>query len=111
MALAVLVAIVLTTLVPASLRHGPGWLAPLVEGVLLVVVVIGDPGRINRRSNAMRLLSIALVAALLLTSLSFTAQLVSDLITGGPVTNSASELLRAGGCVWAANNIAFGLLF
>ena len=111
MALAVLVAIVLTTLVPASLRHGPGWLAPVVEGVLLVALVVGDPGRIDRRSRALRLLSIALVAVLLLTSLSFTAQLVSDLITGGPVTNSAGVLLRAGACVWVANNIAFGLLF
>ena len=111
MALAVIVAIIVTVLVPDSLRHGPLWLAPAVEALLLGALVIGDPGRIDRRSKVLRGLSIGLVAVLLLTSLSFTAQLISDLITGGPATNSAGELLRAGVAVWVGNNIAFALLY
>ena len=36
--------------------------------------------------------------------------LVYDLVHGGGVTNSASELLEASVVVWVSNNIAFALL-
>ena len=93
------------------MRLGPPWLLPLVEGVLLVAVIAGDPGKINRRSRWLRALSIVLVSVLVLGALWATVQLVDDLIHGGAVTNSASELLQAGTVVWASNNIAFALLY
>ena len=40
-----------------------------------------------------------------------TAQLIDDLVHGGPETNSASELLKAGSIVWLSNCIAFTLLY
>jgi uncharacterized membrane protein len=40
-----------------------------------------------------------------------TAQLISDLINGGPETNSGADLLQAGAVVWVSNNIAFALLY
>ena len=110
-ALAVVVAIVLTALLPKSVRLGPGWLIPLGESVLLVALIVGDPGRIDRRSRVLRVLSIALVAALLATALSFTARLIAELITGGSTTDSAGTLLLAGNAVWVSNNIAFALLY
>ncbi len=108
---AVLAAMVLTILLPGAERVGPQWLLPLVEGVLLVAVITGDPGKINRRSRGLRALSIGLVSVLVFGALWATAQLVDDLIHGGGVTNSASELLEAGSIVWASNNIAFALLY
>ncbi len=108
---AVLEAMVLTILLPGAERLGPQWLLPLVEGVLLVAVITGDPGKINRRSRGLRALSIGLVSVLVFGALWATAQLVDDLIHGGGVTNSASELLEAGSIVWASNNIAFALLY
>ncbi len=102
---------VLTILLPGAERLGPQWLLPLVEGVLLVAVITGDPGKINRRSRGLRALSIGLVSVLVFGALWATAQLVDDLIHGGGVTNSASELLEAGSIVWASNNIAFALLY
>ena len=111
MAVAVALGIVLTVLLPSSLKLGPSWLIPLVEALLLGAVVVTDPGRIDRRSQLLRWLSIVLVAILLLTALSFTVQLVSELINGGPATNSANELLRAGSLVWISNNLAFALLY
>lgn len=111
MAGAVIAVIVLTFLLPADVRLGPSWLVPCVEGVLLGAVVMGDPGRIDRRSRVLRGLSIALVAVLAFTTLWVTAQLVDDLINGGPETNSARELLRAGAVVWVSNNIAFALFY
>jgi hypothetical protein len=40
---AVLAAMVLTILLPGTLRLGPQWVLPLVEGLLLVAVSGGDP--------------------------------------------------------------------
>ena len=111
MAGAVLAAMVLTILLPGTLRLGPQWVLPLIEGLLLVAVIAGDPGKINRRSRELRVLSIGLVAVLVLGALWATGQLIDDLIHGGPETNSASELLEAGTIVWVSNNIAFALLY
>ena len=111
MAGAVLAAMVLTILLPATLRVGPQWVLPLIEGLLLVAVVAGDPARITRRSRELRALSIGLVSVLVLGALAATLQLIDDLIHGGAVTNSASELLEAGTVVWVSNNIAFALLY
>jgi uncharacterized membrane protein len=111
MAGAVVAAIVLTALLPDDLRLGPRWLLPAVEGVLLVLVVLGDPGRIDRRTRTLRIMSIALVAVLVTGALAATVQLVDQLIEGGSVTNSPNALLAAGATVWSANAIAFALLY
>ena len=111
MVAAVVAAIVLTILLPDELRPGPSWLLPLIEGVLLVALVLGDPGAISVRSRALRALSIALVAVLVLDSLWSTVQLIDALINGGQATDSAGELLAAGTNVWVSNNIAFALLY
>jgi len=111
MAGAIVAAMALTVLLPDSVRLGPAWLLPLIEGVLLIAIIIGDPGRIDRRSRLLRAVSIALVAVLVLGTLWATGQLINDLIHGGPETNSASDLLKTGSVVWVSNNIAFALLF
>jgi hypothetical protein len=110
MASAVFAAIVLTILLPAAVRVGPKWLLPFIEGVLLVIVIVGDPVRISRRSRELRTVSIVLVSVLVLGTLWSTGQLIDDLIHGGPETNSADELLAAGTVVWLSNIIAFALL-
>jgi hypothetical protein len=111
MAGAVLASMALTFLLPAKVRPGPNWLLPLIEGVLLLAVVIGDPGEITRRSRWLRGLSIGLVSVLVFASLWATALLISHLIEGGSETNSAGALLEAGSVVWVSNNIAFSLLY
>jgi hypothetical protein len=111
MAGAVLAAMALTAALPDAERVGPEWMLPLIEGLLLVALVVGDPGRIDRRSRTLRALSIVLVSVLVFGALWSTAQLIEALIHGGAVTNSASELLEAGVVVWTLNIIAFALLF
>jgi len=111
MAGAVLAAMALTAALPDAERVGPRWMLPLIEGLLLVAVVVGDPGRIDRRSRTLRALSIGLVSVLVFGALWSTVQLIDDLIHGGAVTNSASELLEAGFVVWTQNIIAFALLY
>jgi hypothetical protein len=108
---AVIAAMVLTGLLPKELNKAPAWLILLVEGVLLLALIFADPGRIDKRSSALRLLSIALVTVLVVNSLVTTGYLIDALIHGGKETNSASALLSAGAIVWVLNNIAFALLY
>ena len=91
MASVVLAAMVLTYLLPVDLRLAPRWVLPLIEGLLLVAVVVGDPGQITRRSALLRGLSIGLVAVLVFDALLTTGLLIDDLLRGGPETNSESR--------------------
>ena len=111
MAGAVVAALVLVVLLPDGERIGPSWLLPLLAGLLLVALFAGDPGKIDRRSNVLRVISIALVSVLVLNSLWATAQLIDALINGGKETNSAGDLLAAGTTVWISNCLAFALLY
>jgi hypothetical protein len=80
MASVVLAAMVLTYLLPEDLRLAPRWVLPLIEGLLLVAVVVGDPGQITRRSALLRGLSIGLVAVLVFDALLTTGLLIDDLL-------------------------------
>ncbi|MFE9573622.1 hypothetical protein ACFYMW_34700 [Streptomyces sp. NPDC006692] len=111
MAAAVIASAVLTLLLPDDLRLGPRWALPLAEGLLLVALVSGDPGRINRRSTILRAVSIALVVILAGSAIWSTVQLIDDIVHGGTETNSANALLLAGGSVWASTVLAFSLLY
>jgi hypothetical protein len=102
---------ILTILLPEQIRWVPSWLLPAIEGALLLALILGDPGAIDRRSNALRGLSIALVAVLVASALGSTALLIAALIEGSSATNSAGELLATGAIVWVSNNIAFALLY
>ena len=108
---AVVAAMVLTILLPDDFQLGPEWALPLIEGVLLVALIAGDPGAITRRSRELRVASIMLVSLLVLGALWSTAQLIDDLIHGGATTNSAEDLLEAGSAVWLSTIIAFALLY
>ncbi|WP_187282989.1 hypothetical protein [Streptomyces sp. MS191] len=111
MASAVLAAMVLTMLLPDGLRLAPRWVFPVVEGALLLALIAGDPGRIDRRTTFLRAVSITLVGALALSAVVSTVHLVDDLIHGGRETGSASSLLQSGGTVWVCTILAFSLLY
>jgi uncharacterized membrane protein len=112
MAVTVLAAMVLALLLPDGLRLGlPNWALPAIEGLLLVTLIVGDPGTITRRSRVLRALGIALVAVLVAGSMVATVSLIDSLITGGPETDSAEELLGAASVVWISNSIAFAFLY
>ncbi|MET9693340.1 hypothetical protein ABZY81_33675 [Streptomyces sp. NPDC006514] len=111
MAAAVIASAVLTLLLPDDLRLGPRWTLPLAEGLLLVALISGDPGRISRRSTVLRSVAVALVVVLVGSAIWSTVQLIDDLIHGGHETNSANALLLAGGSVWSSTVLAFSLLY
>ncbi|MFG2332725.1 hypothetical protein ACGFMM_24265 [Streptomyces sp. NPDC048604] len=111
MATAVVAAMVLTLLLPDDLHLAPRWVLPTVEGLLLLALIAGDPGRIDRRSTVLRALSIALVGVLALSAVWATVQLVDDILHSGEATGSATSLLQTGGTVWACTVLTFALLY
>ncbi len=111
MAAAVLATIVLTMLVPGKLVIA--WdirLVPVLEAILLVVLILGDPGKIDRRSKNLRRCSVALVSVMVAGALFQTVDLTVELIQNHHFS-SAGKLLEIGAAVWLANNIAFALLY
>jgi uncharacterized membrane protein len=111
MTIAVLVLIGFALVSPARLALAPGWLVAAAMGVLLVAIIVADPGRIDNTGRLQRWLSIALLLVILASTLGSTALLISDLVTGSPITNKADELLLAGARVWLGNNVAFAFVY
>jgi hypothetical protein len=111
MAVTLVLAITLPFLLPENFSLGPRWIIPAVEGLLLVALVLADPGRIDLRSSVARALSIGLVGILVVGAAGVTVRLVVDLIRGGPETNSPVQLIRVGAVVWAYVVITFSFLY
>ncbi len=111
MALAVIALMAVALIAPTRLSLMPGWLLAAVEGLLLLALILGDPGRIDRTGPWQRRVSFALVAVILVSTLASTALLVYDLVTGSPLTNQADQVLLAGAKVWLGNNVAFALMY
>ena len=105
------VAAVLPIFLPERLTLGPRWLLPTIEGALLVAVAVTDPGRIDQRSRQVRALRLTLIVVLAGGTAFATGHLISELIRGGGITNSAGLLLRAGGLVWLELVIVFAFLY
>lgn len=88
MALTLVIAMSLPFLLPQNFSVVPRWVTPAIIGMLLIALVVADPGRIDRRSTIVRVLSIALVAILVAGAAGATVRLLVDLIRGGPETSS-----------------------
>jgi hypothetical protein len=64
MATTLVAAVALTVSLPVRFSSGPPWIFPVIEAMLLLSVMIIDPGRIDRRSRESRILNIGLVVIL-----------------------------------------------
>ena len=111
MAVTVVVAILLTVSLPTHTHHEEAYVLAGFEGLLLIMMMIADPGRIDNRSREMRKISIAMVGLLVLTAFASTIDLVGKLIHGNGFANDAEVLLQVGGSVWVLNVIAFAFAY
>jgi uncharacterized membrane protein len=114
-ALAILSFVALTIAVrvaePNRETLGPRWLVPGIEVAMLLALLAADPAHAARRRRWLRPIAIALVVALVAAALISTAVLISELIRGGKVTESADSLLASGALIWVGNILAFSLLY
>jgi uncharacterized membrane protein len=109
----VLVMIALQVKVLSALHVRPGWVVAAFEGLLLVVLLIANPGRLNRETMVLRWLGLGLAFAATVINAIAAATLVYDIVSRhadlGRMT--PAELLLTGGAVWLTNVIAFALLY
>jgi hypothetical protein len=112
MALAVLVAGGLRAALPSQLRNGDArWVFIAVLVALLAVLVVGDPGRIDRDSAWLRVMTGTLIGLISAVNAAAAIRLVAGIIDGVNFSNNANILLASGGAVWLSNVITFGLWY
>ena len=110
MAVAVLATAILHTLLPPELRLQQSPWLPWIAFVLLGVVIIGDPGRINRVRTWTRIITDILIGFITVANAYAALMLVAGIVDNASF-ETPRELLFAGGAVWVTNVIAFALWF
>ena len=112
MALAVIVTGLLRATLPPELRNGDArWLFLVLVTALLITLIVGDPGRIDRDLPWLRILTSSLIGVITLANADAAIRLVVSIINVSPFTNDAKVLLASGGAIWLTNVIAFGLWY
>jgi hypothetical protein len=111
-AVAIIVVAGLHVALPARYRVQPAWLFPAVLLALLAVLIIGDPGRIDRQKAWLRITTSAVIAVITLANLLAAGRLVVEILTNNKLfANHPGGLLAAGAVIWATNVIAFALWY
>jgi hypothetical protein len=110
MAVAVGAASVLHAILPEQLKLQQSTWLPGIVTVLLVVLIIGDPGRIDRAEKWMRVLTGVLFGVITLANTYSVVMLVNGILSNASFT-TPRELLFSGGSVWLTNVIAFALWY
>jgi uncharacterized membrane protein len=110
MALAVFVSVLLQFALPDRHVLSPSFLLPVVEVLLLIVLMIGDPGRIDHRSIVLRRVMIGLVVVMSVDNIAAVVKLVTAILEDDP-EETATVLLATGAAIWVTNIIAFSLWY
>jgi hypothetical protein len=108
-ALAMLAAVVLQTLLPDEFVVHPRYVVPAVELVALVALMISHPERMSRRTRGIRIASQLLLALVAANTAISVGLLVHRITAGGQIR--ALELLVGGAEIWLTNAIVFGLWY
>ncbi|MFE3059899.1 hypothetical protein [Nocardia sp. NPDC059239] len=95
---------------PAQFTAGPRWVVPGIGLLLLIVLMIGNPVRLDRDEIRLRRFSLLLMALLGFAMVWSVAHLVRALINGS-VSDNAAGLLTSGGAVWLTNVLVFALWY
>jgi uncharacterized membrane protein len=107
---AILAMIGLQLLLPDRLTLGPQWALPALEVVLIAVLYVLNPGRMERPSKSLRRLGLLLIAVASVANAWSVAWLVHDITTGAHV-DSAAQLLATGADVWLINVLTFAVWY
>ena len=107
---AALAAGVLHQLLPESFRVEPHWIYPVFLVVFLVVLIVGDPGVIDRDYRWLRVTTGLMIGLITAVNGVAALRLVVKILTGAEF-GSARELFATGAIVWLINVITFALWF
>ncbi|MGA8295961.1 MAG: hypothetical protein WB770_02850 [Acidimicrobiales bacterium] len=109
--LAVLAAITLQLLLPDSVVRGLGnrALIPSLEGALILVLLIANPGRISKEESRLRVVGVALIALITVANVVSLTELIHALLYVSKTTGR--PLVYASVPIWLTNIIVFGLWY
>jgi hypothetical protein len=109
--LAVLAAMALQVVLPDRLLQGLGnrWVIPALEGALIVVLLIANPGSISREESRLRVTGVALITLITVVNLVSLIELIHALLYSA--TTSGRPLVYASLPVWLTNVLVFGLWY
>jgi len=112
MALAVIVTAVIYLGLPADFRivTVAVYAYPALLLVFLLVMVVGDPGRIDRDNRWLRIATGVMITVMTVGAVVSAMRLVSFILRGDDF-GSAQELLKVGAIIWASTVIAFSLWY
>jgi uncharacterized membrane protein len=110
MAAAVLFATALQIVTPRQGRLSFWWIYPVFEVLLLFVVIVQDPGRIDRRTALGRRLTLVLIAVMTIGTGIGLFVLTRDILTSNEHV-TATALLGRGAALWLTNVIVFSLWY
>ncbi len=102
--------IVLQLALPGALTPVGRWTLPAIELVIVVILVAGNPFRIERSSPWLRAAGLSLLTVAGLANALAVVLLVKDLISGD-TGDDPVPLLATGANIWITNVIIFALLF
>ena len=112
MAAAVVLTGVMRSALPSELRLRDGrGLFLAAEIVLVVVLIVGDPGRIDRQARWLRIMTTSLIGLITVVNGGSSIRLAVGIFHGEAFANDARTLLAAGSIIWLTNVIAFGLWY
>ncbi|MFZ0322962.1 MAG: hypothetical protein WAN48_02395, partial [Actinomycetes bacterium] len=112
MATAVLVAGILHEFLPSDFRFTSSWLAflyPVFLTAFLAVLVVGDPGRIDRDRHWLRITTGMMIGLITIVNAVAALRLIAGILNNK--FDSAGQLLTIGAIVWVTNVIAFALWY
>jgi hypothetical protein len=112
MALAVVATGLLRAALPHELRNGDAaWLFLVLVVGLLAVLIIGDPGRIDRDRPWLHNLTSVMIGLISVANADAAIRLVVGIINVSSFTQNAKVLLASGGAIWLSNIITFALWY
>ncbi len=112
MALAVVATGLLRAALPPELRNGDApWLFLVLVVALLAVLIVGDPGRIDRDRPWLHNLTSVMIGLISVANADAAVRLVVSIINVSSFTQDAKLLLASGGAIWLSNIIAFALWY
>ena len=111
MAVAALAAVGLHQLMPADFRVSPHWMYPAFMVAFLAVLVVGDPGRIDRQRRWLQVTTGLMIGLITFVNAFSAGRLVVGILTKGNSFDTAGQLLLIGAVVFLTNVIAFALWY
>ncbi|MFF0500280.1 hypothetical protein ACFYU5_28025 [Nocardia aobensis] len=102
--------IVLQLMLPHHFQLRPIWLLPLLEVLLLIVLVVSSPVRLDREEIWLRWCGLAMSALLGIATAWSVFRLVAGLIDG-TLSNDPPVLLGSGAAIWLTNVTVFALWY